>query len=31
MQEAPWLYDDYTIEFLAQHKLWPGEKPHSVR
>ena len=25
MQEAPWLYDDYTIEFLAQHELWPGE------
>jgi len=27
MQEAPWLYDEYTIEFLAKHDLWPGEKP----
>ena len=27
MQEAPWFYDQYTIEFLAKHKLWPGEPP----
>ena len=27
MQEAPWLYDDYCIEFLAKLGLWPGEPP----
>jgi pimeloyl-ACP methyl ester carboxylesterase len=25
MQEAPWLYDEYCIEFLAKLGLWPGE------
>lgn len=25
MQEAPWLYDRYTIEFLETLGLWPGE------
>lgn len=27
MQEAPWLYDDYTIAFLAALGLWPGAPP----
>jgi pimeloyl-ACP methyl ester carboxylesterase len=27
MQEAPWFYDQYCIEFLAKLDLWPGEKP----
>ncbi|AIO32322.1 alpha/beta hydrolase fold family protein [Burkholderia cenocepacia] len=27
MQEAPWLYDQFTIEFLAKHGQWPGELP----
>ena len=31
MQEAPWLYDDYCIEFLAKLGLWPGEPPQPVR
>jgi pimeloyl-ACP methyl ester carboxylesterase len=31
MQEAPWLYDEYAIEFLAKHGLWPGEPPESAR
>ena len=26
MQEAPSLYDDYCIEFLAKLGLWPGEQ-----
>lgn len=25
MQEAPWLYDQYCVEFLAKQGLWPGE------
>jgi pimeloyl-ACP methyl ester carboxylesterase len=28
MQEAPWLYDRYCIEFLAKLGLWPGEAPN---
>jgi 3-oxoadipate enol-lactonase len=24
MQEAPWLYDKYSIQFLAKHGLWSG-------
>ena len=31
MQEAPWLYDDCCIEFLARLGLWPGEPPQPVR
>jgi hypothetical protein len=27
MQEAPWQYDQYCIEFLAKLGLWPGEPP----
>jgi pimeloyl-ACP methyl ester carboxylesterase len=27
MMEAPWLYDQYTIEFLHKHHAWPGEPP----
>jgi pimeloyl-ACP methyl ester carboxylesterase len=27
MQEAPWSYDRFTIEFLAKHGQWPGEPP----
>jgi 3-oxoadipate enol-lactonase len=30
MQEAPWLYDDYCIEFLTKLGLWPGEPPQPV-
>ncbi len=29
MQEAPWAYDQYCIEFLAKHGQWPGEPPQS--
>ena len=27
MHEVPWLYDQFTIEFLARHGLWPGDLP----
>ncbi len=27
MQEAPWAYDQYTIELLSKLGLWPGEQP----
>lgn len=27
MQEAPWLYDQYCIEFLSKLGLWPGGSP----
>jgi 3-oxoadipate enol-lactonase len=27
MQEAPWLYDRYSVEFIAAQGLWPGEMP----
>jgi 3-oxoadipate enol-lactonase len=27
MQEAPWAYDQFTIEFLMKHGLWPGPAP----
>jgi pimeloyl-ACP methyl ester carboxylesterase len=30
MQEAPWLYDDYCIEFLAKFGLGPGEPPQPM-
>ncbi|HTW89120.1 MAG TPA: alpha/beta hydrolase [Candidatus Binataceae bacterium] len=29
MQEAPWTYDKFTIEFLNKHRLWPGEPPEA--
>ncbi len=28
MQETPWAYDQYCIEFLADLGLWPGEPPN---